>query len=260
MRILIAAKHPPGGKLPIGGVQTWSTTIGAELERLGHEVAYWGPEWSLPNAPFDGGILANLKYTAPAAALCRAVVRVCHGIIPDEQGGRDFLATSEEVRDRWGCRGVIRQPLDLEFWAPGSQERTLLTRHSYRRGLDYLPALANTLSLGFAHLRTESAETVRDTLQRSAVVVASGRAAVEAMACGAAVVIADDRPYQGPLLDPDTLGAMRRNYSGRGGVRPDATVLMAALEAAIGKGSQRSHVVQYHDVRNVIKELLCFIS
>jgi glycosyltransferase involved in cell wall biosynthesis len=254
VRVLIAAKHPPGGKLPIGGVQTWSATVGEELRRLGHEVTFWGPEWPLPDARFDAGILANVMHTRAAEPLCDRVVRFSHGIIPDEAGGPGYQATSEEVRDRWGCDGVIRQPLDLRFWTTGNRPRTLLVRHSYRRGLDYLPKLAAARGLSYAHLRGDTPEVVRDTLQRASVVVATGRAAVEAMACGAAVVIADDRPYQGPLLDPDPIGAMTRNYSGRGGFVPTREAMRQAIEAA--RGDLRAHVEAHHDVRRVTARIL----
>lgn len=260
MRFLIAAKHPPGGKMPVGGVQTWSATVGAELERLGHEVVFWGPEWPVPAGTFDGGILANLKYTKPAGAACKRVLRVAHGIIPDEAGGGGFQATSEEVRDRWGCDGAIRQPLDLSFWVPGNSLRTLLTRHSYRGGLDYLPKLAASCGFAYAHLRDESPEVVRDTLQRSAVVVATGRAAVEAMACGAAVVIADDRPYQGPLFDPNPMDAMRRNYSGRGGVEATQQNVLGGIADALERGSLRAHVEQHHDAREVTRKILALLG
>lgn len=254
VKILIAAKHPPGGKLPIGGVQTWSATVGAELVRLGHAVTFWGPEWRLPAGRFDLGILANVMHTRAAEAVCGRVVRFSHGIIPDEQGGAGFQATSEEVRDKWGCDGVIRQPLDLGFWMPGSGPRTLLVRHSYRRGLDCLPRLADALGLSYVHLRADSQEVVRDTLQRAAIVVATGRAAVEAMACGAKVVIADDRRYQGPLLDTDTTGAMTRNYSGRGGAVPDERMMADAIAAA--RGDLRGHVEARHDVREIVARIL----
>lgn len=256
MKVLIAAKHPPGGKLPIGGVQTWSATVGAELERLGHRVTFWGPEWPLPDARFDFGILANVMHTRFAEAVCDRVVKFSHGIIPDEAGGPGYQATSEEVRNRWGCDGVIRQPLDLRFWAPGNRPRTLLVRHSYRKGLDYLPKMAAARGLGYVHLRTDTPEVVRDTLQRAAVVVATGRAAVEAMACGAAVVIADDRPYQGPLLDPDPIVSMTRNYSGRGGCVCDRYSIEIALAAALRRGSLRAHVEAHHDVRRVTARIL----
>src|SRR5690606_7619074 len=132
-------------RLPIGGVQSWMATVGAQLRLMGHDVTFWGPEWPL-RGKYDVGILANLWHTAPAMGICRRVVRVSHGIIPDEAGGPGFAATSEEVAARWGCTGpVVRQPLDLSFWTPGSAPRTMLVRHSYRAGLDFLPGLARAL-------------------------------------------------------------------------------------------------------------------
>ena len=256
MRVLLAAKHPPGGKLPIGGVQTWCATVGAELQKQGHRVTFWGPEWPL-KGHFEAGILANLPYTRAAEAVCERFVRISHGIVPDEAGGAGFAATSEEVRDKWGCDGpVIRQPLDLKFWQPAERSRTLLVRHSYRAGLDYLPKLAASLRLSYVHLRNECPEIVRDRLQRASVVIATGRAAVEAMACGAPVVIADDRPYQGPLLDTDTLGAMARNYSGRGGVVPTPEWMRDVIGVARERGSLRAHAEAHHDAREVTARIL----
>lgn len=257
MRALLAAKHPHGSSQPVGGVQSWTLTVANELRRLGHDVCFWGPEWPIPRVKFDFGIFANLMHTAPAERLCRRVVKVSHGIIADERGGRDYLATSEEVREKWGCAGIVRQPLDLGFWSPGAEPRTLLTRHSYRQGLQFLPSVANDLGLGFTHLRQETQEMVRDTLRQSLVVVATGRAAVEAMACGAAVVIADDRPYQGPLLDPDTEGSMARNYSGRGGRPATRSEVQLGISRALDRGSLRAHADCHHNVRDIVKNLLC---
>ena len=256
MKILLAAKHPPGGRLAIGGVQTWIATVAHELRRKGHEAITWGPEWPLPAGRFDLGILANLKHTAAAQEVCGRVVRVAHGIIPDEAGGDGWVFTSEEVRDRWGAGPVIRQPVDLDFWRPAHCRRPFLTRHSYRGGLDYLEGFADAMGLEFRHLRKDRPEGVRDTLQHSAIVIATGRAAVEAMACGVPVVIADDREYQGPLLDPDPVGAMARNYSGRGGLVPTQRDMKAALGAALDRGSLRAHAERHHDVRNIAEELL----
>ena len=258
MRILLAAKHPPGGRLAIGGVQTWTATIAAEFRALGHDVTVWGPEWRL-RGTFDAGILANPLHTETASAACERVLRVSHGIIPDEFGGDAF--TSEEVRDHWlGSGPIIRQPIDLGFWTPAKAPRRYLTRFSYRKGLECLPALARELGLEYRHIRGDQPDDVRDGLRQSAVVVATGRAACEAMACGVPVVIADARAYQGPLLDTNPTGAMVRNYSGRGGVEPKHSHMKAALVAAMERGSLRAHVEQHHDSRKIAKELLCLPS
>jgi hypothetical protein len=79
------------------------------------------------------------------------------------------------------------------------------------------------------------------------------------MACGAPVVIVDDRPYQGPLHDPATLGSRARNYSGRGGIKPTAENINHAIDAAVQAGSLRAHVEAHHDARKIVQELLCCI-
>jgi glycosyltransferase involved in cell wall biosynthesis len=88
-------------------------------------------------------------------------------------------------------------------------------------------------------------------------VIATGRAAVEAMACGAPVVIADCREYQGALLDPDPVDAMTRNYRGRGGIVPTLRDMRVAIGAALDRGSLRAHAERFHNVREIAEELLC---
>lgn len=261
MKILLAARHPPGGWLAIGGVQSWCATVGAELRRLGHEVSYWGPKIRL-HGMFDAGIFANIADTRPALPLCSRHLTVCHGVIaPEKPPARSVAFTSEEVRDYWRGEGaIIRQPIDLGFWYSRGRRRHLLVRFSYRDGLPVAGEAAAAIGLEFAHVKDADPEQARELLSQAVCVLASGRAALEAMACGAPVVICDDRDYQGPLLDPDTLGSMCRNYSGRGGVVPELPVVVEAIEQAIETGSRRAHVEAHHDVRHIVSELLCSIS
>lgn len=269
MKILLAGKYVPGSSREIGGVQSWVATVAAELRRLGHEVTLWCPEWPLPASRFDLGILANVGLTGAAAARCDSVMAVSHGIIEPERPperppeGMPVAFTSEGVRDHWGGTGpVIRQPIDLQFWSPGGDGSAGLVRYSYRGGLPWLADVAATLGLPYVHLRGVTPEQARDVLRNAACVLASGRAAVEAMACGVPVVICDHRSaYQGPLLDRDTLGAMARNYSGRGGeeATPDAVhsaSMSAAINETLVRGGLRRHVEQHHDVRKIVPQLL----
>ena len=257
LRVLIAARHPPGGKLAIGGVQSWCATVGAELCLLGHEVVFWGPGERLAGF-FDFGIFANVADTRPAMRVCKKTVTVCHGIIlPEKPPASNAAFTSEEVRDYWqGYGPIIRQPIDLDFWKPGVGKKNFLVRFSYRDGLDFVPDIAKSMRLEYAHIKNKSPDDVRAVLKRAAVVLASGRGAVEAMACGAPVVICDDRNYQGPLLDSDTLGSMHRNYSGRGGLVPTAELVRCAIDKAIDRGSLRTHAKENHDVRKIVDQLL----
>lgn len=254
MQVLLAAKHPWGGRLKFGGVQTWQKTVADELVRRGHHVTFWGPELNLPCERFALGLVANLRHTAPALLVCEKVKKISHGIIPDEQGGDGWIFTSEEVQG--SCAGtVIRQPLDLKFWQPGDCERIYLTHHGYRGELGCLTHLAKELGLEPIRIKEMVPEDVRKVLQRSRVVLATGRAAIEAMACGAAVVIADNRVYQAPLLDLDPFGAMHRNYSGRGGTVFTTDQLRTAIGLALERGSLRAHVETHHDAKRIVDQL-----
>lgn len=262
MRILLASKRAPAtpGRRD-GGVQTWVSTVAAVLLRLGHEVDVADRHAVSAVVGYDLGIFANAAHTSHLAKFCDRALLVVHGIVPDESpaGWEGRVAfTSEEVRGHWQGEGpIIRQPIDLDFWSPGKCRagRTLI-RYANRGGLEWLPAVAERLRLEFRHARSATPEQARDALRDAACVLASGRCAVEAMACGAPVVICDDRPYQGPLMDRDIGHAMTRNYSGRGGVVPDAQVVADAVRDALSWGDDLGHVRAAHDVRKIVPRLL----
>lgn len=261
MRVLLAAKHAPHGSRPIGGVQSWCRTVARELARRGHEVETWGPEQLLPASTFDLGIIANALDCKEVLNRCGKTVVISHGIIPAERPfGAPIVYTSEEVRDHWGGLGsVLRQPIDLTFWSPGpcSGEKIYLTRFSYRSGLRFVPQLAKSMGLKYCHVRKADSRRAREILRQSACVLATGRAALEAMACGAPVVLCDHRSaYQGPLMDADVRSAVYRNYSGRGGVTPTPHNVRGAIEASIRRGSIRDYVEAHHNVVDIVDQLL----
>lgn len=259
MRILLAAKHAPHGSRPVGGVQSWCRTVANELARRGHEVETWGPEQPVPLGGFDLGVLANGSDTKQVHGQCGRRIHVSHGIIPAEKPyGDPAVFTSEEVRDHWDGQGaILRQPIDLAFWTPIKCEKTYLTRFSYRGGLRFIPSLAQELKLEYKHVRNLESRAVREILRRSACVLATGRAALEAMACGSPVVLCDHRSaYQGPLMDLDIEGASTRNYSGRGGVTPTSDLVRGAIVISMARGSMRRYVEQTHNVVDIADQIL----
>lgn len=266
MRILLAAKHAPHGRRPIGGVQSWCRTVYTELARRGYEVETWGPEQPAPVGAFDLGIIANVSDTGKVLDQCESAVVISHGIIPAEdptrgqRSGGPIVYTSEGVRDHWGGEGpVLRQPIDLDFWSPGPPPKLehYLTRFSYRGGLQFVPALARGLKVQYRHVRNLDPREVREILRRSVCVLATGRAALEAMACGAPVVLCDHRSaYQGPLMDLDIEGARTRNYSGRGGVTPTPDLVRGAITMSMARGSMRRYVEDHHNVVDIVDQIL----
>lgn len=261
MKLLLAALHPMGcPKRPIGGVQSWMQTMAKALTELGHQVSVWGPYLPDPDPEqsWDVGLFAHWGHTRHMAGQCAKVVKISHGIIVTEDGQGADLFTSEEVRDHWGATGeIIRQPIDLDFWCPDPRQprHPLLVRHGYYGGLPDLPAIAQ--GRGWSYIQTGSMDPVecRRLLRQARVVCATGRAALEAMACGAPLVLVDHRPYQGPLLDRDPVAAMTRNYSGRGGSVPTHEDLEWAIDTALVRGSLRAHVEAHHDSRKIAEEL-----
>jgi hypothetical protein len=257
MNILFAAKHIESGDLPIGGVQSWIKTMRAEFERKGHSVTEWQRDMALPKQTFDLGVLANGKYTAPVVPLCARKIGVCHGIVPDEapaNGMDKYYYVSENVRDHWNSDGpILRQPIDLDFWHDAGREREGVVRYSYRDTPTHCPAAAKALGMSYRQVANATHEQARDILQRAKIVFATGRAALEAAACGAPVVIYDNRStYQPALLDTDFERQMQFSYSGRGGVEP---TLADVVQAARSAKPMRHWVEQHHDVRNIVSRL-----
>jgi len=258
MRILLAAKHIQGGDLPIGGVQSWIKTVRHELERRGHIADEWQRDMPIPDAGFDLGVFANEAYTGALSGLCDRTIGVCHGIIEDERplGGFDnYLYVSENVRSNWnGSGGIFRQPIDLNFWHDAGYERDGAVRYSYRMTETHCAKVSEKLGMTYRQVSDATHEDARDILQGARVVFATGRAALEAMACGASVVIYDNRgDYQPPLLDTDLERQMRYSYSGRAGITPRLADVVAATRAA---KPNRAWVERYHDVRVIVGEIL----
>lgn len=262
MRILLTALHPPGGRLKFGGVQSWIDTVARALYERGHEVVIWGPEWALPEGRFDLGILAHTKHTKQAVEICDRAICVTHGIVKDEEPSLDLptVFTSEEIRYHWRRLGpIVRQPIDLTFWRPsrfGSSKGLVFFSYRAPTPLD-LNQVAKSLGMAFLWLRKSPPEDVRDILQRAEVVVASGRASLEAMACGIPTVIADFRPYLGkPLFCDDMILARRNNYSGRGGVLADGVTLLDAVARKRYTSGARQYVESHHDAERIVDRLL----
>lgn len=262
MKILLASKYGPHGKRPIGGVQTWVATVAKELLTMGHEVGLYEGGESEPNMRYDLGIFANFGHTGHMIKRCNQVIQVSHGIIePERPTYPKVVFTSEGVRDFWNCEGpILPQPIDLGFWHPAKigKDKPYLTRFSYRNGLGFIPEIASDLGLQYIHMKDcKDKENIKDVLQKSACVIATGRAALEAIACSAPVIICDHRgSYQGPLLDRDLMHAMQNNYSGRGGITPTLHNVKHAVKQAIAFGNMRLHVEQYHDSKRVVEKLL----
>jgi hypothetical protein len=261
MRILLAAKYVPSGPTPIGGVVSWVWTIRRALERAGHAVEEWQPKMPRPAPGFDLGIIANATLTSEAANWCERSIEVCHGFLEGDRplGTLDrSVFVSESTAAKWSGSGeIVRQPIDLDFWAPlEGAERSGAVRYSYRRTPTHCEAACERLGLPYRQVGGVSYESARDALRAAKVVFASGRAALEAMACGAKVVIYDHRQtYQPPMLGGCLHDEMPENYSGRAGVaNPSIEQVVEAIQRA---AHWRGWVERNHNAEKIVEKLLC---
>ena len=161
-----------------------------QLERRDIECAVWGVDHD-ENKRYDVGIIANAGATRRAIGRCDRHVNISHGIVDDEMPGDGrLICTSAEVADRWGGGVVINQPIDTDYWYDAGEDRRGLVFYSYRAPDAFsLPAVADALGVPFLWLRNVRHSQARKVLRRAALVCASGRAALEAMACGAPTLI-----------------------------------------------------------------------
>lgn len=263
MRILLTGKYVPSGPRKIGGLQSWIKTVRRELEALGHECVEWQPGMVEPIGRFNLGILANMSLTCDMASKCDETVCVSHGIIaPEAPGDADRVYfVSEGVREHWGRDGgILRQPIDLGFWQPPKRGRMGAIRYSYRNTATKCEAAAKYEGFKYRQVADASHEEAREWLSCASIVFATGRAALEAMACGAPTVIYDHRAaYQGPLLDWDLWRQMRNSYSGRGGVEnPPVETIATEIRRceAAPREFWRNWVETHHDARRIVKELI----
>jgi len=265
LRVLFTAKHTPSGDTPKGGVQSWIKTIRAEFEEMGHECTEWDSNGRRPKGGFDLGIVANARYFPDVLGMCEKTINVSHGIIPDEApmpSHSEVMFVSENVREHWLGRGeIIRQPIDLMFWAPipDVTPEEVLLRYSYRHAEIPGAEVAAKLGLQYRHVMGVSHAQACVHMAKAKVVLATGRAALEAMSVGRPVVICDHRSaYQGALMCPDIRKAMHFSYSGRGGWFPTSGDLREAVEDALAmpKGFWRDWVKRHHDSKAIALQLL----
>lgn len=253
-----------GGREHRGGVQSWIRTVADKLEKnYGCEVIQWEPGMKPPEGTFDWGIFAHWRLTQHLGKLCGKVTNVCHGIISTEEPvGSRAVFVSRGVAAHWGFpeSRVLHQPIDLSFWHPQQiPDPKKLVRYSYRYQPTHSQVVAESLGLKFEKIGDVTHEVARREIQSAAVVFASGRAALEAMACGVPTVVYDNREYQGPMMCKSLVVNMMNSYSGRGGLKNPTSndVKIAAIQAMSEHGDFfREWICQAHNADDIVEELV----
>lgn len=231
-RELLALGHRPFLYAPyLGGA------VARETRRMGVELTDRLDR--LAGAPLD---VAHVSHNLVAYQVRRAfpslpMVFVSHGVVPfleqppaADLGISAFVAVSEEVAANLAASGVpreririVRNFVDVERFRPagpiGPRPRRLLVL-SYRMEKDIEARLRRAASS--AGIRVSRigrgrrlARDVRPHLHRADVCVTGGRGALEAMACGRAVIVHDYRHGDGMITPENVMELAGCNFSGR---------------------------------------------
>ena len=223
MKILVTAKYVTGD-VREGGSGRFMRCVTDTLKELGHEVVASASPNGLASAPYDLIICSHREQfdaikDNPARKIC-----ISHGIIGDEimQPGADrYFAVSEEVRKAnlvYGLNSVVvGQPIRIPEQKPVGQdlERILVIRRE-AVAEDPFAYLGERYDLRYSDLSIP----IEEQIEWADLVIALGRGALEAMANGKPVLVADNRPYIGAFGDGyvtpgNILELAKCNFSGR---------------------------------------------
>ncbi|NQU87032.1 MAG: UDP-glycosyltransferase [Mariniphaga sp.] len=163
------------------------------------------------------------------------IIQTCHGTIPKLEKpstfANAFVAISEEI----ACHviplvsqplSIIRNSIDINRFSPeipvNPKVENVLSLSFSEKLNDKLNRYFTSKGIGFKSLNKHHNPVwdVEKYINQADLVIALGRGAYEAFACGRPVLVLDHRPYQGQMADGsvhftniDTLA--RNNFSGR---------------------------------------------
>lgn len=237
MKILIANRHLKG----LGGSETFTYTLIAELLRQGHHVEYFTLHKGITSekieelgVSFAAGVnydlmivgqvdtiteLRKLKFTGP-------LLQICHGCLtPGEQphpAADGYIAISQEVRDHLRSKGldapVILNGIDCKRFKPSRKPRKELKIIATMAQTDEANAIIQEAAsrIGAEVIRLDKYQDkiweIEKSINKADMVVSLGRGCYEAMACGRPVVIFDKRRYQEQLADGYLFPSVFDNY------------------------------------------------
>jgi hypothetical protein len=261
----------------LSGTETWLITMARELARR-HEVFVFTHEKG-----YAAGLLAEfVTDTPPHCDLAlinhntclhvKATVKICtsHGIYhPLERplpGSDLHVAVSEEIARTFGIETIIRNPIDTsEFRSRadiGEAPRKALAIVS-PPALEKVREACSALDIEVLTPRRDAYDSA-DLINQADIVFSLGRGALEAMSCGRAVIVYDERSYtrgsEGYLSDQCVREC---NYSGRYFGRE---FHVAALMEEIKKyrredgARNRAYIEQEHAVERVVDRYLTVAS
>jgi len=275
MKILITAKYISGSAHE-GGSSRFFHTVGKTLAAIGHEVVLSNQPADVVKESFDliicshHEILKQIKEN-PAPKVC-----ISHGIVGDEHfdyGADRYISVSEEVRKDNLMRGidseVIGQPVEMmSLEAPHGEKlrKILVIRKSAIVTEDSFSFLSEKYDVRVSDI----GKPIEDQISWADLCITVGRGAIESMAQGKPVIIADVRQYNLELTGaaalgdgyatPELIGEIaRNNFSGR---RFKIPVTREWIESEIEKYDPNhaeflyNYVKENHDAAKIVAKYL----
>jgi hypothetical protein len=224
MKILITAKYVSGSAYE-GGSSRFMRCLADTLRGMGHFVTALADPGPVAGDYWDLIICSHHEQFAAIRDNPARKLYVSHGLIPDENfplGADRYISISEEVR-RHNLKlsgidsEVIGQPIMIRpRTRPADEVRRILVIRGHAPDPDPFAFLAGEYDLRISDPGTP----IEDQIEWADLVIALGRGALEAMAQGRPVIVADCRHYIGAYGDGyvqwENVREMAKcNFSGR---------------------------------------------
>ena len=199
MRILVTAYHV-SGDVSGGGSSRFMKCVVDTLLAMGHEVIATADVHSQINVQYDIIICSHVLSIIQANPSWK--VNIAHGIIGDEYmipGADRYIAISEEVREFNEERGyvseVIGQPIPIgKYAAPSKNLKKILV---IGKSLSEFAFLSERYEVRMS----DPAVPIEKQIKWADLCITLGRGALESMALGTPVLVADNRHYIGSVGD-----------------------------------------------------------
>lgn len=229
-----------------------------------HNVVYTNRPHELNPKDFDMSISSHRPQLTQIADWNIPKVHIMQGFVPQDEhpvpGATKYVSISPEVQAFAKSKGydstVIRQPIFVpNKYKPSTYKDILFIKNSATRDVVWN---INKLKLSNINI------PINTQIARSKLCITLGRGALESMALGRPVIVADNRFYQGQIGDgyitPENFFEIEKNnFSGRRFRQPASNdwINNELSKYKAGDGKQlREIILEYNEATKIAKQLV----